>query len=77
MLKVRITRSARKHRIGNAHIIAAMVAAGTPFVEGDALRYIGLDDRGILLEIVAVPDDRDPDSLAVIHAMPANYRGSK
>lgn len=64
-----MTRSARKHRIGNALILVAMMDAGEPEVMGDALRYVGRDDRGIELEIVAVPNDRG-DGLAVIHAMP-------
>ena len=70
---MRITRSARKHRIGNAHILAAMINAGEPTTEGDALIYVGEDDRGIELLIIAVPDDRNPGGLAVIHASP-NWR---
>lgn len=72
MLEVRITRSARKHRIGNAHILAAMVDAGIPAVEGDALVYIGRDDRGVELRVIAVPNDKS-DGLAVIHCMPTGY----
>ena len=34
------------------------------------LLYVGQDDRGIELLIIAVPDNRDPGGLAVIHAMP-------
>jgi hypothetical protein len=67
-----VTRSARKHKIGNAHILAAMQNAGKPvLVPGmDQLLYVGRDDRGIELLIIAVPDNRDPGGLAVIHAMP-------
>lgn len=68
-----MTRSGRRHRIGNAHILAAIIDAGEPVVEGDSLVYIGRDDRGIELEIVAVPNDKG-DGLAVIHAMPAEFR---
>lgn len=75
MDKVRITRSARKHRIGNAHILAAMIDAGAPTVDGNALVYIGKDDRGVELHIIAVPNDRG-DGLAVIHAMPNDWRTS-
>lgn len=32
-------------------------------------------DRGIELEIIAVPDDRNPETLAVIHAMPTEFKG--
>jgi hypothetical protein len=67
-----VTRSARKHKIGNAHILAAMQNAGKPVLvpEMDQLLYVGRDDRGIELLIIAVPDNRDPGGLAVIHAMP-------
>lgn len=74
-MRVRITRSARKHRVGNARILEAMVDAGEPVEDGDALVYVGRDSRGVELEIVAVPDDREPGGLAVIHAMPTSYRG--
>jgi hypothetical protein len=70
--QVRVIRSARKHRIGNAHILAAMINAGEPTVEGDTLVYVGTDDRGVELRIVAVPNDKG-DGLAVIHCMPTGY----
>lgn len=74
-MQIRITRSARKHRIGNAHILAALANAGAPVnIEGDARHYVGTDDRGIELEITVVPDDRRPGGFSVIHAMPTNYR---
>lgn len=79
MRKVRIVRSARQHRIGIAHIRAAMLDAGVPTeVPGtDQLLYVGRDDRGVLLEIIAVPDDQNPEGLAVIHCMPYDYRRSE
>ena len=72
-MRVRVTRSARKHKIGNAHILAAMRAAGEPIgVPGtDQLVYVGEDDRGI------EPDNRDPAGLAVVHAMPATFGSEK
>jgi hypothetical protein len=39
--------------------------------------FIGVDDRGIELDIVAVPDDRNPETLAVVHAMPTGFRRVK
>ncbi len=76
-MRVRVVRSARRHRIGNAHILAAMAAAGEPeLVEtdlGPQLHYIGADDRGVELHVIAVPDDRNPEGLAVIHAMPTSF----
>ena len=41
---------------------------------GDQLHYFGTDSRGVELEVVAVPDDRKPRGLAVIHTMPLNFR---
>ena len=51
-----------------------MLDAGDPTREGDALTYIGRDARGVEIEVVAVPDDRYPEGLAVIHAMPTEWR---
>lgn len=51
-----------------------MQDAGEPTIDGDALVYVGIDARGVELEIVAVPDDRNPEGLAVIHAMPTDFR---
>lgn len=48
--------------------------AGIPDVIGDRLRYVGRDDRGIELEIIAVVDDRGDGGLTVIHAMPVEFR---
>lgn len=72
--RVRITRSARKHGVGDAHIRAALANAGTPEIDGDALLFTGTDDRGVELEMVVVPDDRYEGQWAVIHAMPTHYR---
>lgn len=74
MAKVRVARSGRKHKIGNARILAALRHAGVPEVIGDALYFVGRDDRGIELEIIAVPDDRNDSDLTVIHAMPTAWR---
>lgn len=70
--EVRITRPGRKHRIGKAHILAAMIDAGEPEEDGDTLVYVGKDDRGVELRIIAVPNDKG-DGLAVIHCMPTSY----
>jgi len=74
-VRVRVTRSARKHKIGVAHIRAAILNAGEAVLDDDgALSWVGLDDRGIELEIVAVPDDRHIGDWAGIHAMPTEFR---
>jgi hypothetical protein len=74
-VRVRVARSGRKHRIGNARILAAMVDAGDPIVDPDSdqLVFIGRDDRGVELYVIAVPDDRDPLGLTVIHCMPNTW----
>jgi hypothetical protein len=66
-----VTRSARRHRIGNARILAPCKCGKPVMVPGmDQLLYVGQDDRGIELLVIAVPDNRNPGGLAVIHAMP-------
>lgn len=51
-----------------------MADAGDPVRDGDALVYIGRDDRGVEREIVAVPDNRRSSSLAVSDATPTGWR---
>jgi len=73
---VRWYRSARRHRIGKAHamhVIASTEPTHLPAsVTADArLVWIGLDDRGIELEIAALDLD---DAVVVIHVMPTSLR---
>jgi hypothetical protein len=71
----RIARSARKHRIGNAHILEALTGAhSTTPVGTDGYLLIGVDARGVELELIVVPDDLDEDGWVVIHAMPTAWR---
>jgi len=74
---VRVVRSGRRHRIGNAHILVAMANAPVPTLveteDGSQLHFLGLDDRGVELHVIAVPDNRREGGLAVIHAMPTSY----
>lgn len=54
-------------------------APGPTLVEtedGPQLHFLGADDRGIELHVVAVPDNRRDGGLAVIHAMPTSYTDS-
>jgi len=41
--------------------------------DGSQLHFLGLDDRGVELHVIAVPDNRREGGLAVIHAMPTSY----
>jgi len=66
--EIRVARSARRHKIGNTHILAAMANGGAPAVVGDQLRWVACGDRGIELRIIAVPDDHNPVNLTVTHA---------
>jgi hypothetical protein len=61
-------------------VLAAMEAAGEPErvpADGDLddrLLWVGPDDRGIVLEVMAVDL---PDYLLVIHAMPVALRRNR
>ena len=75
-LPVRFTRSSRKHKVGRVHAldvidsVAPVEVAATD--EFDARKvWIGLDDRGVELEIVAVVLQAE---LLVIHVMPTARR---
>jgi hypothetical protein len=39
------------------------------------LRWIGLDDRGIELELTGFVADEDSGLVIIIHVMPAAFRG--
>lgn len=73
----RFTTSARKHRIGRRRALAAIAAAGEPLVIpatddlDERLLFIGPDDRGVVLEVIAVAQ---PEYLLIIHVMPYAYR---
>jgi hypothetical protein len=73
---IRWYRSARRHRIGKAHALHVIRTTTPVPVPADAasdarLVWIGLDDRGIELEIVALDL---PDAAVVIHVMPTALR---
>jgi hypothetical protein len=73
---IRFTCSARKHRIGKAHAMHVITAAEPEVIPAtdtaDArLSWVGEDDRGVELEIVALELD---GMWLVIHVMPTSYR---
>lgn len=76
--EVRIVSGARKHGISRRRIEQALrsqIAADTTRT-GTAdpkIRFVGTDDRGEEIEIVAVVL---PGVLLIIHAMPTRYRRS-
>ncbi len=80
--EIRFTQSARRHRIGRAsarHVLAS--AEPTPVTTSsgaDAWLYVGPDERGRELEIIALevrPVDAAQPYLLVIHVMPTQLRG--
>lgn len=76
---VKMTQAARKRHIGVAHVRAAIESAGAPVVvparEGGARRllYVGVDDRGVELEVIAI-EQPELDRLLIVHVMPYRYR---
>lgn len=72
--KFRMGRSSRKHKIGRWRVEQALEHADEPTADGDALVYVGTDGDGVILEIVLVPDDKNPGKYTCIHAMPIEWR---
>ena len=74
--EIRFTQSARKHRIGKARAVY-VIENYQPMEINDShsgeqnLRWIGVDDRGLELEIIAVVT---PKYLLVINVMPYRFR---
>jgi hypothetical protein len=78
-VEFRFTQSARKHRIGRARVLV-VIRGGPPTVvppPGQHLdeqwHWLGLDDRGLELEVIAVLTEK---CLPVIHVMPTALRRS-
>lgn len=74
--EIRFTQSARKHRIGKARALYVIenyqpMEVGDPKTGDQNLRWIGVDDKGLELEIIAVVT---PEYLLVIHVMPYRFR---
>jgi hypothetical protein len=76
MKQVRFTTASRKHRVGRDHVRHVMetVAPAAVITSGgnSGWLYIGMDDRGVELEVIVV--ELEGDVLLVIHAMPRAYR---
>ena len=74
--EVRFAKSARKHRSGKAHVLFVLennepVIFLSIYGEDQKLLWIGQDDRGLELEIVAV---KLVEHILVIHVMPRSFR---
>lgn len=79
---IRFTQSARRHRIGRASARQVLATTDpTPVSTSSgaiAWLYIGPDERGRELEIIALevqPADAAQPYLLVIHVMPTQLRG--
>jgi hypothetical protein len=75
-VRVRFTRSARRHRIGKARALHVINSAEPIVVPSDdelpeRLVWIGTDDRELELEIVGLLHE---DELLIIHVMPYRFR---
>lgn len=73
---MRFAKSARKHRIGKAHVLFVLescepIPVLTSDGEDQKLLWIGRDDRGLELEVIAMELS---DCILVIHVMPRNFR---
>jgi len=74
-VEVRWTQASRKHRIGRAHarhVMATVEPTTATTSNGNAgLLWIGPDDRGVELEVIAAVL---PGRYRVIHVMPTALR---
>lgn len=74
--EVHFARSARRHRIGKAHVLFVLESCEPMTVlisdgEDQKLLWIEYDDRGLELEVIAL---ELAESILVIHVMPRSFR---
>ena len=74
--EVRFARAARKHRIGKAHVLFVPENNESVSVlprdgEDQKLLWVGHDDRGLELEVIALELS---ECILVIHVMPRSFR---
>lgn len=72
--RIKVARSARKHRVSKHRILAAMRHSGVPTIQPDgSLLYVGRDTKGRLTEVLAFVAAEDDQLLIVFHAMPLEW----
>jgi hypothetical protein len=71
-----LARSARRHRIGKAHALAALQEPYTVLDDG-AFERFAPDDRGVELHILGHPADEDPNLVVIYHVQPTTYTHQK
>ena len=76
-----MTQSARSKKIGLGrvlHVITHCQPVVSKRASGETeLSWVGLDDRGLELEVIGIPDATDRNGnpvLLIIHAMPTTFR---
>jgi hypothetical protein len=74
--EVRFAKSARKHRIGKAHVLFVLENNESVTVlprdgEDKKLLWVGHDDRRLELEVIALELS---ECILVIHVMPRSFR---
>jgi hypothetical protein len=76
-VRIEFTTASRKHRIGRTHVryvLATQEPEEITTNRGEqGWLYVGPDDRGLILEVIAV--ELEGGDLLVIHAMPATLGG--
>ncbi|HEV2369971.1 MAG TPA: hypothetical protein VGR90_08835 [Acidimicrobiales bacterium] len=80
-MQIRFAQSARRHRVGKGsvrYVMATVIPTSVQTPAGNpAWFYLGSDERGRELEIVAVELGAGQSAgLLVIHVMPTQLRGS-
>ncbi len=78
-MRIKFTQASRKHRIGKARVLFVMENYSPSLLEGNldyTERYvwIGKDDRGLELEVVALILE---EYLLITHVMPTDLRKGK
>ncbi len=73
---VRFSQSARKHRIGKAHVLHVLdsqdpITVQRIGLDSPRMIWIGKDSRGLELEVVGLDL---PEYLLIIHVMPTSFR---
>lgn len=78
-MEIHFTQSARKHRIGKQRVLYVIANSDVEELLSDGvkphrLRWQGLDDRGLELEVIGV---RAASGILIIHVMPQIFRRGK
>ncbi|MEJ7834403.1 MAG: hypothetical protein WKF79_15930 [Nocardioides sp.] len=78
-MKLKFTRSSRRHRIGRAHTLFVINNVEPSISINDRgeqeYHWLGMDDRDVSLEIAAVVVE--DGVMLVLHVMPSSYRRNR